>query len=234
MALDASDRKKLYEANQTLLVAVLRRMLKSGRFRENSLPIQYINEGDARLKHLRCSEGRFFVDRLYAAHPYVSDVYISFADFHGFLLDEKRSEFVRLARCLGARSVRLLHHDEDGAEGRVKVGVADVGGVEAGGMRKTSNRFDLSATYEQPGTSAPRLPDQLTWYHHEPLWQEMAAGRLESGLSTFKVTFSYAKDFGVNAGLVGMVEEMGLDIGGSFNSAQRLKQQYELTFWPKR
>ncbi len=233
-ALGDVDKRYVYAATQPMLVELMKKMLKSQLFRENALDVQLLNEGDARLDDLACSDGSFLVGQVYVAHPYSPTLFLSMSRFHKYLLDEKRAEFMQLAMHLGARSITLVQAERSHAEGGVEAGVSGVAGAKASGSSTSASNFDLSATYDHMPSTSPRLPDRLVWYHHEPLWQAMAAGRLEGGLSSHRVSFSYNDDFGVDASICATIEGMGFKAGGKFQESQAICQTYDLTFWPRR
>ena len=60
------------------------------------------------------------------------------------------------------------------------------------------------------------MPADLVWLPHEPLWQEVALARLESGLDSFVIDVRSTDDYGVNAGLKALVSKAGLEAGGAF------------------
>jgi hypothetical protein len=58
----------------------------------------------------------------------------------------------------------------------------------------------------------------------EPLWQEVANARLDSGLRAFTLEVNYTDDFGINASLKAKIAGVGLEIGGTFT-------EYRETVW---
>jgi hypothetical protein len=65
-------------------------------------------------------------------------------------------------------------------------------------------------------TQSPWVPTDLVWLPHEPLWQEVAQARLESGLDSFVLDVRSTDDYGVNARLKALVAKAGLEAGGAF------------------
>jgi hypothetical protein len=228
------DKRHVYATTQPMLVELMKRMLKVPRIRENAFGIQLLNEGDRHLDELRCSDGSFLVGQVYVAHPYDQSLYVALSRFHNYLLDEKRGEFMQLAMHLGARSVSLVQGERSHTGGGFEASVSGVAGVKATASSTSTSSFDLSATYDERSPVEPRLPSRLVWYHHEPLWQAMAAGRLEGGLSSHRVSFAYNDDFGVDASVCATIEGLGFKAGGNFQESQAISQTYELTFWPRR
>jgi hypothetical protein len=171
---------------------------------------------------------------LYVGHPVDPPVYLPVAQFHTFLFEHKIAEALCLLRCLGAVTVnvvRVAGWDQDaglhvslpipGAE-EVQVGAA------AGQQKKASN--SIMSTMQLHPTGEPYLPTDLVWLPHEPLWQEVAQARLESGLTSFVLDVKSEDDYGVNASLKVLVAKSGLDAGGSFVEHRSTNWRLEGTF----
>ena len=92
--------------------------------------------------------------------------------------------------------------------------------------------FDLSIK-AQVATAPPTLPDKLRWYKEEPLWVAMANARLRNWVTEFKVCFTYLQDFSINSNLIAKVSGIGLNIGGTFNNAVKIEQEYTVEFFSK-
>jgi hypothetical protein len=87
-------------------------------------------------------------------------------------------------------------------------------GVSASHERATG-RSVLSTMRLKP-TQPASVPPGLVWLPHEPLWQEVAQARLESGLDSFVLDVRSTDDYGVNASLKALVTKAGLEAGGAF------------------
>lgn len=236
-ALSEADRRYLYKRTRPVLHALAQRFLVGIPSHRAGLDVLMLASSDPRLKEVRCADGRFRSRHVYAAHPYDQDFYISPARFHHYLLEEKRAEFVRLMTGLGARSLRLLHSEKHHQGGGAEAGVTGVDAVNVGAKaeahRSTASRFSLALKVDEKPTRSAALPDRLVWYHHEPLWKELAQARLAHGVSSFNVTFSYSSDFGVDASIGAAAEGIGLKIGGNFEANQAIVHEYEVSFWPR-
>jgi hypothetical protein len=162
------------------------------------------------------------------AHPVVREVYIPVARFHSYLFEHKVAEAMRLLRGLGAQSMDIVHVRGWGREIGFNLAAAMPGAEAVDASLRTESKANsgtliISAVKLRP-SSEPHIPDDLVWLPHEPLWQELAAARLESGLSSFSVDVGMFDDYGVNAGLKLLVAQAGLDAGGSF-------VEHESTIW---
>jgi len=76
----------------------------------------------------------------------------------------------------------------------------------------------------------PCIPDNLVWFPHEPLWQEVADARLTSGLTSFVLDVRSFDDYGVNSSLKALVAKSGLEAGGSFVEHRATLWRLEGTF----
>jgi hypothetical protein len=236
-ALSEADRRHIYAAARLPMRALVRAYLAQAPDRFAGASVLMLRTNDPRLHALRCVGRGFAIRHVYAAHPHEPGLYIPVSQFHSYLLEAKRSEFVRLMTSLGARTVRLTHAESEETSARANAGVDGVKGVDVGvkaGVRASKgSRFSLAMTIEERPTRPPEMPSNLVWYHHEPMWQALCDARLAFGATSFKVGFSYKSDFGVDASLCAKITGMGLEVGGKFEENEALEQEYEVTFWPR-
>jgi hypothetical protein len=209
-----------------LLVKATREMRQGG---ENLIPVSSI---DAVELHFPVGHPRGKV--AYIGHPVDSKVYIPVADFHRFLFEHKVAEALRLIRCLGAVTVDVVRIEGWDQSVGVELGMTVPDKVEAdigagAGKERAASRSILSTMRLKP-TQAPWLPDDLVWLPHEPLWQEVASARLESGLDSFGLDVRSTDDYGVNTGLKALVAKAGLEAGGSFVEHRKTIWRLQGTF----
>lgn len=173
---------------------------------------------------------------VYVGHPVDAGSYIPTADFHRFLFQHKVAEAQRLIRSLGAVSMQVVHIQGWDRNAAAKMGLglpeaagADVEvGAEAGRTDSAKNQVLMTMKLKPAGE--PRVPTDLVWTPHEPLWQEVAAARTESGLTEFVIDVRSTDDFGVNADLKILIQKAGLDAGGKFFEHQDTVWRLEGTF----
>lgn len=196
---------------------------------ENLIPV---SSADAAQLHFPVGHPRRKV--AYIGHPVDPPIYIPVADFHRFLFEHKVAEALRLIRSLGAVTVEVVRVEgwdqTVGVELGVKLpeaGEADVG-VSAS-QERASGRSVLSTMRLKP-TQSPSVPADCVWLPHEPLWQEVAQARLESGLDSFVVDVRSTDDYGVNAGLKALVAKAGLEAGGAFVAHRNTVWRLQGTF----
>jgi hypothetical protein len=156
----------------------------------------------------------------YIGHPIDAPVYIPVADFHRFLFEHKVAEALRLIRFLGAVTVEVVRIEGWDQSIGVQLGVTlpDVSQANVGvsASRERATGRSLLSTMRLKPTQSPAVPPGLVWLPHEPLWQEVAQARLESGLDSFVLDVRSTDDYGVNAGLKALVAKAGLEAGGAF------------------
>lgn len=194
------------------LVRARREMRQGG---ENLLPV---SSAEAAQLHFPVGHPRGKV--VYIGHPVDPPTYIPVADFHRFLFEHKVAEALRLIRSLGAVTVEVVRVEGWDQSVGVELGVRlpDVSRTDisaSASHERSSGRFVLSTMRLKP-TQAPSIPAGLVWLPHEPIWEEIAQARLESGLDSFVVDVRSTDDYGVNAGLKALVAKAGLDAGGAF------------------
>jgi len=156
----------------------------------------------------------------YIGHPVDPPVYIPVADFHRFLFEHKVAEALRLIRSLGAVTVAVERLEGWDQSIGVKLGVAlpDVSqpDVSASAGQERSSTHAVLSTMRLKPIMTPSIPSGCVWLPHEPLWQEVAEARMESGLDSFVLDVRSTDDYGVNASLKALVLKAGLDAGGAF------------------
>lgn len=237
LALSEADRRHIYSAARLPMRALVRAYLAQAPDHFAGAGVLMLRTNDPRLGVMRCIGRAFAMRHVYAAHPHERGLYIPVSQFHSYLIEEKRSEFVRLMTSLGARTVRLSHAETEENAARMNVSVDGIKGVDVGakaGVRASkASRFSLAMTIEERPTRPPAMPTSLVWYHNEPMWQALCDARLAHGVSSFKVGFAYKSDFGVDASLCAKIKGMGLEVGGKFEENEAVEQEYEVTFWPR-
>lgn len=158
---------------------------------------------------------------LYVGHPADPRRYIPMADFHRSLFEHKVAEAMRLLVGLGATDVQINHVSgwtstwEVGVSGsRVVQGIREAVDAKAGKTREHSEQVGTKMVLRPRGE--PRLPADLVWYSHEPLWKAIAEARLSASLESFELDIIYKDDFQVNPKLGAKIKDIGLEVGGSF------------------
>jgi hypothetical protein len=155
---------------------------------------------------------------------------------HRSLFEHKVAEALRLVRSLGANRITVLHIKgwDRNAAANIGLNVPQIAGLDlhvgAEASRIDAAGHQILTSMKLAPTRAPSLPKGLVWFPHEPLWAEVADGRLESGLEEFVVDVRTTEDFGVNATLKTLISKVGLEAGGKFVEHTNTVWRLEGTF----
>lgn len=189
------------------------------------------------LAGLTSVDDTFFNNMVYVAHPGKPSHFIRMADFHQYLLNEKRGEFVKLAALLGAKEIELVESHGSNKSTEANAGIEGIEHIDANIKTRAKStiddKFEISAGFDEPPLGEPEIPTNLRWLRLEPLWEAMALARIERWVTTYKVGFSYTSDFSVNSDLSLKVQKLGLSCGGTFQSFQSIRQEYLVKFFPQ-
>lgn len=171
----------------------------------------------------------------YAAHPLVDDQYFPLATFHRFMFEQKANELQTLLAGLGARTIKLVHHEgyEAGGGGHANVSTpGDVGGgsFSAKAARARGKKIKIDESYGSVAKSEPHVPEGLTWFESEATWQGTARRRLEMGAKSAKVELHYNDSFGISAEAALAVKGVNAGIGGEFQKFENTVWQFEVEF----
>lgn len=210
-----------------------RRKMREGG--EDLVPVSWVDA-----KTLRFPIGHPRKNVVYIGHPVDSPAYIPTADFHRFLFEHKVAEAQRLIRSLGALSIDVIRVEGWDRTSGINAGISvptqpatpSVDLNMTAGREAGSGRTVL-ATMKLNPTKPPHIPEGLVWLPHEPLWQEVAQARLESGLDAFIIDVRSTDDYGVNANLKALVSKTGLEFGGTFVEHRNTVWRLQGTFSPK-
>lgn len=173
---------------------------------------------------------------LYIGHPARAEVYYTTAEFHRVTFEHKFAEAIRLLMHLGATEISVEHIRGWSRDfsGKISVSIPSAEatiGAEAGASASQQESLLFKATLD--GTDTPKLPDQLSWYPHEPTWQTIAEARISFGLRDFGLSVTYNDDYGINAGLKASISKTGLDAGGKFEDHVSTEWRISGKFRPK-
>lgn len=164
-------------------------------------------------------------DVCYVAHPAHPRRYLPMGKFHRRVFEHKFAEAIRLLKHLGATKITVNKEKGWGKEfaAEASVGIPQAG-MEAETNKESSSDSSLEYNAELEGHDNPTLPENLVWYPHEPIWKEVAEGRMKFGQKEFSLEVRYTEDYGINAELSSDVQDADLSLGGSFN-------RHESTVW---
>jgi hypothetical protein len=191
----------------------------------------------ADLRGLTFPPGHPLRNVVYVGHPLVETRYVLLALFHRVLFEQKVAEAVALLAALGATRIEVqqIVGTSQAASLATSLGLpvnvvsADVG-IQVGGGQASQSGALVSATLS-PQEPA-HVPDNLVWYRHEELWQNMAWLRLSSGLETYSLAVNYEDNFGVSAQVSAKIKDLGFDIGGDYQDIKLTRWAMKASFAP--
>lgn len=196
----------------------------------------FVSPDDERLRNFRCSDDCFLTNVVYARHPAASNYFLRFAEFHEKLLDEKRSEFLRLLISLGAKKISLIDKNQQGKSGSTSAriddptSIADVN-TEVKMEHAVFSDLKIDGEFDLP-KNPPIVPDDLKWLKKESSWQTIVHGRLNGNrMKTYKVRFTYTQNFGITSDVAAKLEGFGVSIGGNFSNVKITEQEYCVEFY---
>ena len=192
--------------------------------RKLDLGVIYIDTDSA--SNLRFPAGHPVHSMLYIAHPTNPERYLIAAQFHRNAFEDKVAEAIGLLQGLGATKMTVHHVTGWRRDVNVSMGSEGIQQVAVDATITGSSAADSKVLYEaeyEPDHE-PRLPDDLHWFHDEPLWRKLAEGRLQANLRTFSLDVTYQQDFGIDVELPIKVQKAGFKLGGEF-------KRHEATHW---
>lgn len=172
----------------------------------------------------------------YKAHPFDRSFYVPVANFHDFMLHDKKAEFVRIASSLGAKSIRMVESDGQSSSAGFKAKAAsplDNVGVSGGRSQSGSQSFSLDFKNTSLPVAKPFLHENTRWLTGEPLWQAMVGTRLEQWKTEYRVQFRYLSNYDLKAEVALGLQGMGISIGGNYQEQETVSQEFIVEFWPR-
>jgi hypothetical protein len=227
-------KRQLLEQARPLLLDVLRTFGLDRATSHDDHELTFISPQN--LAELTCSRGEFQMDCAYKAHPFTPNLYIPVADYHDYLMQEKKSELLSIAAALGARSVTIKHNRQTVVERGMQAGIDEPTGLlNLGGNASVKpeyvRRFSLEYRCDEVPLKLPFKPEHLVWVSSEPLWQRMIKTRLSYGCTRFGVEFGSTQNFALDAQLASRIEQLGFSIGGKYQEHIEHTQEYDVEFW---
>ncbi len=196
------------------------------------LPFLVVTNSQA--ANLRFPNGHPLEDVVYVGDPGIAGNYYPVASFHRVLFEGKVAEAIRLLRSLGATEISIEYLEGFDRGAGVDLSVSPPGGaignigVDVNATKKTTSR--AKGSMKLSPTTPAHIPEDLIWFRSEPLWQEVADARLESGLRDFATEVNYTDDFGINADLKAKIASAGLGLGGTFTEFRETVWKLSGTF----
>jgi hypothetical protein len=157
---------------------------------------------------------------LYVGNPAAKELYYPFSEFHRLMFESKFSEAIMMLMALGADNLIVERLEGWGYELSSSLNVPVHPKINAKAENTGSKSNDKRLLFEAKLSPIhdPHLPNNLSWFYHEPTWQMIADGRLKYGLREFSLNVSYKDDYGINSKLKTEIDKSGFEIGASFQT----------------
>lgn len=149
---------------------------------------------------------------LYVCHPLRPNQYFLMEDFHEKCFDDKYAELVYLLESLGAN---YIHVDVASGFNSSSVSKIDQGinaslnlPIRDASVKKDTNvEDDKSQQVQRTGSwevsltphGLPYIPEDLAWFHHEPIWQRLAQSCIKGNCKEFTINLNQQEDFSINS-----------------------------------
>ena len=139
--------------------------------------------------------GHPVANQLYVGHPFLPSKYMPFENYELELIEDKVREFCHIMQSLGATEIDIecinssLSNTDSvcskNVDGKVGNRLFSVGA--SGSMDRTSKFIEeisrtLNLHQRFSPKEAPKLPENLVWYEHEPAWQRIYTQRMQGSL----------------------------------------------------
>lgn len=167
------------------------------------------------------------VGRVYAANPLSTNIYYPVQSYNDDMIVHKLSELELLLNALGAKSFSIRYHEDEIDRAGAKLTSSLPVSVEGSLSRARKRRFERSGTSEGRD---PSLPEQLTWYPHEPDWQALAQTRLLYGRKEFSFSVELEQGLELTAKAVAAFQSLGVDVSADYNRNRNLTLEVSGTF----
>ena len=178
-------------------------------------------------KSFKCLPGHPQEGVLYVGNPMIRNQYVPMTDFHRLMIEQKYAELINLLMKLGATKIKVEYIRGFGKEFSGNVGL---GGVDAKAEYNSRTESSIILEVFFKGNLEPELPADMHWYDSEPMWKQVALGRIEGGLENFNIEFNYSNDYSVNGELLTKVKDAKLSVGGDFQGHQNTLWKVSGTF----
>lgn len=157
------------------------------------------------------------IGSVYGMHPTNNKMYYPVVDFHRMNFESKYAEAIRLLASLGANKITVRHVQGWKLDFSLSANVSGSeaeGGAEVGKEKASESSVYTEIDYE--GHSNPQVPEDLHWYHYEPIWIAVAEGRIRDNMKNFKLMVSYNDDYGISSSLNANILQLGFKSSGKF------------------
>ncbi len=178
---------------------------------------------------LRSTDWKFPVghpveNTLYVCHPLRPNQYFLMEDFHEKCFDDKYAELVYLLESLGANHIHVDvvsgFHSSSVSKKEQEINASLNLSIRDASVKKDTNAEDeKSQQIQRTGSwevsltphGLPYIPEDLAWFHHEPIWQRLAQSCIKGNCREFTINLNQQEDFSINSKRFNQIE-IELDI----------------------
>jgi hypothetical protein len=214
-----------------LVELIVRGVMK---LREGGIDVLMVGRSDVEAEHLKFAPGHPFGQVVYVGHPGVPALYYPAGEFHRRVFEHKFCEAVDLLLALGASKLTVERQEGFGREEAAELDMPLTPKERLGGKLTRSLGRNSQVLFESnsPGSSTPRLVDDMVWFDSERTWQTLASARMQHRAGNFSLVVRYENNYGITGSLKGKIEGAKLEVGGKFHEQQDTVWRISAVFPP--
>jgi hypothetical protein len=176
------------------------------------------------------------LDTAYAMCEVLPDQYVVVSEFHNYLAQMKHSDFIKLCASLGAKEVYLESGEYENRNFDMNIDSnfpIELGllGIDASVKVQNNSSKEGRLTFTFDEKNKHIIDFYTPWIATEPTWKAMIDMRKNNYAKSFKASYSYIEDFGINTNVIEKLNREKLSIGGNFSSMKKIVLKYNIIFW---
>lgn len=176
---------------------------------------------------------------MYSSCDVQPDLYFPLAGFHDYFFESKVNALIELCSSLNAKEIKVIYAEEDSIDVTTKFkgkniptpkGLGNIG-VDTSFTSAQSSEGDIFYSFGKPTKDIMEF--QSPWLETEPSWITLQNVRLNGDAEHHIVNFSQTDEVGITADLAADLNQIGVNIGGTYNKLVKRKFKFQVEFWPK-
>jgi hypothetical protein len=175
---------------------------------------------------------------VYATSEIDPNLYIPLSSFHNYMYESKMSAFNEMCAYLGAKTCKIIYAEENEKDITSEFMATNI--PTNLGILNSKVDFHSKNTHGEEANiffSFPKTKEiseySSNWLQGEPTWKTLQKLRLEKDIKTYIAEFSYYDEMGIDAKVANSFNNVGVNIGGTFNEIVKKKFKFEVEFWSK-
>jgi len=180
--------------------------------------------------------GHPILNSAYAMCNIIPNQYVPVSTFHEYFRQLKYSSLIELCGALGAKELFLEYAEVNNKtvnvdlSGNIPTELGSLGlGANIGYNKNRNINDNLSFTFSEENKKVKDY--NSPWLSTEPTWSAMKKTRKDNFLKSFKIEYNYLDDFGINGNVAASLNNIGINIGGSYKDFKEIKLKYHVVFW---